>query len=265
MAAPLFGGEGSIAADYNEKYDRTFLVTLLRMSDKEWVDHFSQLVGLPKSGSRSRGEFKTQWDKTLVGKRALRFLREILPYLYGSKKAEAIRAIEFFSPDGYHKGKHSSVDIWPSSDFPSRKRPLHSEPNKGRPRKSHPDRQDKIYHRPFASSSKVMKMDNRNARRMMDKLGINMKEIPNVQEVVIRTPDKEMHITNASVSEVNAQGQRMFQVAGEVEEVEIEKKAFSDEDILLVQQQTGVTKERAVAALEESDGEVARAILKLTS
>ena len=110
-----------------------------------------------------------------------------------------------------------------------------------------------------------MKMDNRNARRMMDKLGINMKEIPNVQEVVIRTPEMEMHITNASVSEVNAQGQRMFQVAGEVEEVEIEKKTFSDEDILLVQQQTGVTKERAVAALEESDGEVARAILKLTS
>jgi nascent polypeptide-associated complex subunit alpha len=110
-----------------------------------------------------------------------------------------------------------------------------------------------------------MKMDNRNARRMMDRLGINMKEIPNVQEVVIRTPDKELHITNASVSEVNAQGNRMFQVAGDVEEVEVEKKAFSEEDILLVQQQTGATKDRAEAALEESDGEVARAILKLSS
>jgi nascent polypeptide-associated complex subunit alpha len=110
-----------------------------------------------------------------------------------------------------------------------------------------------------------MKMDNRNARRMMDRLGINMKEISNVQEVVIKTPDKEMHITNASVSEVNAQGQRVFQVMGDVEEVEVEKKAFSDEDILLVQQQTGATKERAMAALEETDGEVARAILKLTS
>jgi nascent polypeptide-associated complex subunit alpha len=110
-----------------------------------------------------------------------------------------------------------------------------------------------------------MKMDNRNARRMMDKLGINMKEIPNVEEVVIKTPDKEMHITNASVSEVNAQGQRMFQVVGEVEEVEVERKTFSDEDILLVQQQTGASKERVVAALEETDGEVARAILKLTS
>lgn len=110
-----------------------------------------------------------------------------------------------------------------------------------------------------------MKMDNRNARRMMDRLGINMKEIPNVEEVVIRTPGREMHITNASVSEVNAQGQRVFQVTGEVEEVEVERRSFSDEDILLVQQQTGASKERAVGALEEADGEVARAILKLTS
>ena len=110
-----------------------------------------------------------------------------------------------------------------------------------------------------------MKMDNRNTRRMMDRLGINMKEIPNVQEVVIRTPDKEMHITNASVSEVNAQGNRMFQVVGDVEEVEVEKKTFSEEDILLVQQQTGASKEKAIAALEESDREVARAILKLAS
>lgn len=109
-----------------------------------------------------------------------------------------------------------------------------------------------------------MKMDNRNARRMMERMGINMKEIPNVQEVVIRTADKEMHIKNASVSEVNAQGNRVFQVAGDVEEVEVERETFNEEDILLVQQQTGASREKAVAALEESDGEVARAILKLT-
>jgi len=109
-----------------------------------------------------------------------------------------------------------------------------------------------------------MKMDNRNARRMMERMGINMKEIPNVQEVVIRTLDKEMHIKNASVSEVNAQGNRVFQVAGDVEEVEVERETFNEEDILLVQQQTGASRERVAAALAESDGEVARAILKLT-
>jgi len=110
-----------------------------------------------------------------------------------------------------------------------------------------------------------MKMDNRQARRAMERMGINMKEIPNVEEVIIRTSDKEMHITNASVSEVNAQGNRVFQVVGDVEETEVEKKAFNEEDVLLVQQQAGVSRERAVAALEETDGEVARAILKLTS
>jgi len=110
-----------------------------------------------------------------------------------------------------------------------------------------------------------MKMDNRQARRAMERMGINMKEIPNVEEVIIRTSDKEMHITNASVSEVNAQGSRVFQVVGDVEETEVEKKAFNEEDVLLVQQQAGVSRERAVAALEEADGEVARAILKLTS
>ncbi|MBI3840342.1 MAG: transcription factor [Thaumarchaeota archaeon] len=110
-----------------------------------------------------------------------------------------------------------------------------------------------------------MKMDNRNARRMMDRMGIDMKEIPDVEEVIIRASGKEMHITNATVSEVNAQGNRVFQVIGEVEEVEVEKKAFNEEDVLLVQQQAGVSREKAVAALEQSDGEVARAILKLTS
>ena len=110
-----------------------------------------------------------------------------------------------------------------------------------------------------------MKMDNRQARRAMERMGINMKEIPDVQEVIIRTSDKEMHIKDASVSEVVAQGNRIFQVMGEVEEVEVEKEAFNEEDVLLVQQQANVSREKAMAALEESDGEVARAILKLTS
>src|SRR5271155_3063697 len=110
-----------------------------------------------------------------------------------------------------------------------------------------------------------MKMGDRQARRMMDKMGINMKEMPGVEEVVIITDAKEIHIRDAQVSEINAQGNRIFQVMGNVEEVEKARKTFSDEDILLVQQQANVTKEKAVIALEESDGEVAKAILRLMS
>jgi len=110
-----------------------------------------------------------------------------------------------------------------------------------------------------------LKLGDRQARRMMERMGINMKEMPGVEEVIIRTAEKEIHIRNANVSEVNAQGNRVFQVVGEVEEVARERKTFSDEDILLVQQQANVTREKAIAALEEAEGEVARAILKLTS
>jgi len=110
-----------------------------------------------------------------------------------------------------------------------------------------------------------MKMGDRQTRRLMDRMGINMKEVPGVEEVVIITGSKELHIRGAQVSEINAQGNRIFQVAGEVEEVEKAKKTFSDEDILLVQQQANVTKEKAIAALDASDGEVAKAILRLTS
>ncbi len=110
-----------------------------------------------------------------------------------------------------------------------------------------------------------MKLDDRKTRRMMDRMGINMKEIADVEEVVIKTSSKEIHITGAQVSEVNAQGSRIFQVMGDVEEVERERQKFSEEDILLVQQQADVSREKAVAALEQSDGEVAKAILRLTT
>jgi len=110
-----------------------------------------------------------------------------------------------------------------------------------------------------------MKLGDRQTRRMMDKMGINMKEIPGVEEVIIKTSSKDIHIRGAAVSEVNAQGNRIFQVMGEVEEVEKQQKKFSDEDILLVQQQANVSREKAIMALEESDGEVAKAILRLMS
>jgi len=110
-----------------------------------------------------------------------------------------------------------------------------------------------------------MRVNDRNTRRMMERMGINQKEVPEVEEVIIRTRTKDMVISGASVSEVNFQGNRVFQVAGEVEEVAREVKKFSDDDIVLVQQQANVTREKALAALEQADGEVAKAIMLLTS
>lgn len=108
--------------------------------------------------------------------------------------------------------------------------------------------------------------DNRQTRRMLEKMGVNLEEISDVEEVIIRTSTKDMIIRNPGVSQIKGKGTSVFQVTGdEVEEVIREKPKFSEEDVLLVSQQANVSVERAKVSLEESDGNMAQAILKLTS
>ena len=58
----------------------------------------------------------------------------------------------------------------------------------------------------------------------------------------------------------------IFQVvADSIEEKELEVQIFSDEDISLVSQQANVDEEAAKNALAEAEGDLARAILLLTT
>ncbi len=58
----------------------------------------------------------------------------------------------------------------------------------------------------------------------------------------------------------------IFQVIAEsFEEKELEVPIFSEDDIMLVCQQANCTEEQAKDALAESKGDIAQAILKLTS
>ncbi len=112
----------------------------------------------------------------------------------------------------------------------------------------------------------MMRGGNRNMRRMMDKMGLDMSEIPNVQEVIIKTDKKEIIIAKPSVTEMKAKDNTIFQVIAEsYEEKEREVPIFSDEDIELVSQQASVSKEQAIDALTEAKGDLARAILLLTT
>jgi nascent polypeptide-associated complex subunit alpha len=112
----------------------------------------------------------------------------------------------------------------------------------------------------------MMRGGNRNMRRMMDKMGLDMSEIPNVLEVIIKTDKKEIIIAKPSVTEMKAKDNTIFQVIAEsYEEQEREVPVFSDEDIELVSQQASVSKEKAITALTEAKGDLARAILLLTT
>jgi len=112
----------------------------------------------------------------------------------------------------------------------------------------------------------MMRGGNRQMRRMLDKMGLDMKEIPNVQEVIIKTDKKEIILPKPSVTEMKSKENSIFQVIAEsIEEKELEVPIFSDEDIQLVCQQANVSEEQAKNALVESNGDLARAILLLTT
>jgi nascent polypeptide-associated complex subunit alpha len=110
------------------------------------------------------------------------------------------------------------------------------------------------------------RMSPRNAKRMMQRMGMNMGEMPEVQEVIFRTNDKEIVVENAQVAVLEMQGQKIFQVTGQVSERGLENEAkvvIAEEDAQLVADQTGKSIEEARRALEESDGDLAKAILLL--
>ena len=109
-------------------------------------------------------------------------------------------------------------------------------------------------------------MDNRNNRRMLEKMGINLEEVPDVEEVIIKTKEKELILKKVNVSKIKAKDTEMFQiVAEEIEEIIKENKEINEKDRHLVAQQAKVSLETAKIALEESNGDLAQAILKLTS
>ena len=99
----------------------------------------------------------------------------------------------------------------------------------------------------------------------MDKMGLDMKTIENVQEVVIKTDKKEIIIEKPDVAEMKSgDSTTLFTVSTtDYSERELEVPIFADEDIELICSQTGVDKEKAANALADADGDLARAILML--
>ena len=103
-------------------------------------------------------------------------------------------------------------------------------------------------------------------RRMLDKMGLEMKDIGNVEEVIIKTDTKELYLVKPQVIEMKGKDSTIFQVvASDIEEKQREVPSFKEEDLILVMQQANVSREKAVHALTESKGDIAQAILSLTT
>jgi len=102
---------------------------------------------------------------------------------------------------------------------------------------------------------------------MMKKMGISQVNLP-VKRVVFEMEDSNLVIEEPSVTKVSMQGQVTFQVAGDATEEVVGSnegvdELFSDEDVALVVEKSGKSEDEVRAALEESDGDIAEAIVGL--
>jgi nascent polypeptide-associated complex subunit alpha len=112
----------------------------------------------------------------------------------------------------------------------------------------------------------MMRGGNREMRRMLDKMGLEMKEMGDIEEVIIRTETKELYLIKPQVIEMKGKDSTIFQVvATDIEERQKEIPSFKDEDVVLVMQQASVSKERAIQALIDSKGDLAQAIINLST
>jgi len=127
----------------------------------------------------------------------------------------------------------------------------------------------------------------RNARQMqlmMRRMGMTTEDVPDVEEVVVRTKTKEHVFRAPEVTILTVQGVRTYQVVGNPE-VRRPRSAGGpstsagaapaaapaapsgppEEDIRLVMEQANVSREEAIEALFQAKGAPAEAIMQILS
>lgn len=106
-------------------------------------------------------------------------------------------------------------------------------------------------------------MNPRKMKQMMKQLGMDVRPVEDVQEIVITTPQGRYVFDQAEVAIMKMQGVTTWQITGEprFEEGQIR---IPEEDVALVAEQAGVSVDQALSALKESKGDIADAILKLS-
>ncbi len=108
-------------------------------------------------------------------------------------------------------------------------------------------------------------MNPRMMKQAMKRMGIKQEEIDDAEQVIIKCSGREIIIDNPQVSRVNMMGQDTFQVVGEISERKPDSTPdISDEDVKTVMDQCGVSEDEARKAIEDAEGDLAKAIMELS-
>lgn len=107
----------------------------------------------------------------------------------------------------------------------------------------------------------MMNVNPRQMQKMMQRMGINQTEVA-ATEVIIKTKDKEIVLSEPTVQKINAMGQVSYQISGK-ETIRTPAIEIKEEDIEVVMAQTKCSREKAIEAIKKADFDLAEAILSL--
>ena len=104
------------------------------------------------------------------------------------------------------------------------------------------------------------KMNPKQMQGMLKQFGIKTEELP-AKRVTFELEGKKLVLEAPNVSVMVTQGQKIYTVMGGTELEE--KGGLPEEDIKMVAEQAHASEEKAKKALEETNGDIAEAIMKL--
>lgn len=105
-------------------------------------------------------------------------------------------------------------------------------------------------------------------QKMMNQMGIRTQEMPVEKAVFYLKDGTALEMQMPQVVKMTIQGTETYQVVGHAQPLTTEASKpkeleITDDDIKMVMQQSGVTKEQASKTLKETKGDIAEAIMLL--
>jgi nascent polypeptide-associated complex subunit alpha len=102
-------------------------------------------------------------------------------------------------------------------------------------------------------------MDPKNMQKVMRQMGIKSEEIEASKVTIELKEGGRLVVFEPSVVQIEMQGEKSFQVSGKV----AEEQEAGEDDLRMVMEASGCSREEAQNALRETGGDIAEAIIRL--
>jgi nascent polypeptide-associated complex subunit alpha len=102
-------------------------------------------------------------------------------------------------------------------------------------------------------------MDPKNMAKVMKQMGIKSEELDAAKVTIELREGGRLVVFEPTVVQIEMQGEKSFQVSGKVQEEQV----AGEDDIKMVMESAGCSREEAQNALRETGGDIAEAIIRL--